>query len=72
MTATLFSYTGDGASVVYRNLRDLDRDIDHMRADAQVVGPEDRRRRIAELNRRIAIFNIRTPVRSAQKLPLGS
>lgn len=27
MTATLFSYTGDGASVVYRNLRDLDRDI---------------------------------------------
>jgi hypothetical protein len=51
--------------------RDLDRDIDRMRADVPLVSSEERRRRIAELNRRIAIFNLKTPVRSAQKLPIG-
>jgi len=49
--------------------RALDRDIDRMHTDAQ-VGPEERRRKIAELNRRIAIFNLKTPVRGAQKLLL--
>src|SRR5882724_6520861 len=52
--------------------RDLDRDIDRIRSDLRSAAPEERRRRIAELNRRIAIFNLKTPVRSAQKLPLGS
>src|SRR6266478_3918929 len=52
--------------------RDLDRDIEHTRDDVQLMGPEKRRRRIAELNRRIASFNLKTPVRSAQKLPIGS
>src|SRR5438046_1079164 len=50
--------------------RDLDRDIDRIRADAQRVGPEQHRRRIAALNRRIAMFNLKTPVRGSQKLPI--
>src|SRR6266481_3571314 len=48
--------------------RELDRDIERVRAE--VVGPEERCRRIAELNRRIAVFNLKTPVRCAQKLVL--
>src|SRR5207302_10536298 len=49
--------------------RELDRDIDRMRTDAR-IGPEERRRRLAELNRRIAIFNLKAPLRGVQKLLL--
>jgi hypothetical protein len=33
------------------------------------VAGEERARRIGELNRRIALFNLKVPVRSAQKMP---
>src|SRR4051794_19192557 len=49
--------------------RELDRDIERIHTDAQVK-PEDRQQRIAELNRRIAIFNLKTPVRGTQKPPV--
>src|SRR5437588_12279058 len=52
--------------------RELDRDIECARGDASFVSAEERRRRIAELNRRIAMFNLKTPVRGTQKLAIGS
>jgi hypothetical protein len=47
--------------------RELDREIDRLRGEPE--GGE-RRQRVAQLNRRIALFNLRTPVRGAQKLPI--
>ena len=50
--------------------RELERDLNHLRAAAGSMNQEERRRRVAELNRRIAIFNLKTPVRTAHKLPV--
>src|SRR3954463_8606683 len=47
--------------------REIDREIRAL----DDASPDDRRRRTAELNRRIALFNLKTPARSAQKLPIG-
>ena len=46
--------------------QEIDRDV--RRLDA--ASPDDRRQRIAELNRRIALFNLKTPVRGTQKMML--
>ncbi len=46
--------------------REIDREI--RRPDAAT--PEERRSRIAALNQRIALFNLKTPVRATHKPPL--
>ncbi len=43
-------------------------DSEIRRLDA--ASPEERRSRIAALNQRIALFNLKTPVRTIHKLPL--
>jgi len=48
--------------------RELDRDVERLRAAA--LDPEARRARVADLNRRIALFNLRAPVRAVHKLPV--
>jgi hypothetical protein len=48
--------------------RELDREIEQLRG--QEGGGDERRRRAEELNRRIALFNLKVPVRTAQKLPV--
>jgi hypothetical protein len=48
--------------------RELEREIERLRSDDPAEDPASRCRRIAELNRRIALFNLKTPVRSTQKL----
>lgn len=50
--------------------KDLDADIQRLRDDRDRCGPEEFRRRVAELNRRILSYNLRVPVPSAQKVPL--
>jgi Domain of unknown function (DUF1992) len=47
--------------------RELDREIEELSAEDRVGDADARRRRIAELNRRIMMFNLKTPVRSTQK-----
>jgi hypothetical protein len=48
--------------------RELDREIASLRGEG--LAGDERRRRIAQLNRRIALFNLKTPVNSVQKLLL--
>jgi len=50
--------------------KDLDGDIRRLRASREQCGPEEFRRRAAELNQRILAYNLKVPVPSAQKLPL--
>jgi hypothetical protein len=50
--------------------KDLDGDIRHLRASREQCTPEEFRRRVAEMNRRILAHNLKVPVPSAQKLPL--
>ena len=47
--------------------REIDREIRRLEG----VSREERRSRIAALNRRIALFNLKTPVRSTHKMPVG-
>ena len=49
--------------------RELDRDIERLQRD-NILTCEERRVRIAAINRRIATFNLKTPARSSQKLLL--
>jgi hypothetical protein len=51
--------------------KDLDSDIDWLRSSARRFAPEELARRVAELNRRIEAFNLKTPVSSARKLPVS-
>jgi hypothetical protein len=48
--------------------RAIDREIERLDAAA----PGDRRRLATELNRRIAMFNLKTPLRTAHKMPVVS
>ncbi|MDE3164478.1 MAG: DUF1992 domain-containing protein [Acidobacteriota bacterium] len=45
------------------------REIERETRRLEGAAGEERLRRIDELNRRIALFNLKVPVRSAQKLP---
>jgi hypothetical protein len=47
--------------------KDLDADIRRLRADRPRLTEEEYQRRAAELNRRIAAFNLKTPVTLTQK-----
>jgi Domain of unknown function (DUF1992) len=49
--------------------RELEREMDRLRLAHGNMTMEERRDRVAALNRRIAMFNLKTPVRSAHKLP---
>ena len=50
--------------------KDLDADVRRLRADRPRLSEAEYRRRIAELNRRIEAFNLKTPVPGTQKLLL--
>jgi hypothetical protein len=50
--------------------KDIDREIGRLRAGDAARDPEAYRQRIAVLNRRIAAFNLKTPVPGTQKHPL--
>jgi hypothetical protein len=49
---------------------ELERDRQRLCAITDSLTADQRRRKIAELNRRIAMFNLKTPVRAAHKLPV--
>jgi hypothetical protein len=48
--------------------RDIDAEIRYLRAHVDGMEDAERKRRVDELNRRIAAYNLKTPVASAQKL----
>ena len=50
--------------------REMDAEIRFLKADLTNLDPAERKRRVESLNRRIAAYNLKTPVASAQKLPL--
>jgi hypothetical protein len=50
--------------------RDIDTEIRYLKTNAQRLEESERRQRITLLNRRIAAYNLKTPVLSAHKLPL--
>jgi hypothetical protein len=47
--------------------KDIDFDVQRLRADRERLTETEYQRRAAELNRRIASFNLKTPVALAQK-----
>ena len=49
--------------------RDLDTETAILRANLDRLDPAERMRRVEGLNRRIAAYNLKTPVSSAQKTP---
>jgi hypothetical protein len=49
--------------------REIDAEIRHLRAHLNRFDAVERSRRVELLNRRIAAYNLRVPVASAQKLP---
>jgi len=51
--------------------KDLDAEIQRLRAERDRCAAEEFRRRVAELNHRILAYNLKVPVPSAQKLPLS-
>ena len=51
--------------------RDLDTDICRLQSSAHRFDAVELARRVADLNRRIEIFNLTTPVACAQKLPIS-
>src|SRR5579872_5556112 len=50
--------------------REIDAEIRYLTTDPTRFDPAERQLRIQGVNRRIAAFNLKTPVASAQKLPL--
>jgi hypothetical protein len=50
--------------------REIDADIRFLQANFDRLDTAERNRRVGLLNRRIAAFNLKTPVACAQKLPL--
>jgi hypothetical protein len=52
--------------------KDLDADISRLQSQAGQLDPAELERRVAALNRRIEIFNLKTPVACSQKLPVTS
>jgi hypothetical protein len=51
--------------------KDLDADIERLQSASARLDPAERARRIDALNRRIAAFNLKTPVEQTRKLPLS-
>jgi DnaJ homologue, subfamily C, member 28, conserved domain len=51
--------------------KDLDADIGRLNAVAARLEPGELERRTADLNRRIGLFNLKTPIGHAQKLPVS-
>jgi hypothetical protein len=49
--------------------REIEAEIRHLKANFNRFDPAERARRVELLNRRIAAYNLKTPVTSAQKLP---
>jgi hypothetical protein len=49
--------------------RDIDAEIRFLKANLHRFGDAQRRQRVQLLNRRIAAYNLKTPLPSAQKLP---
>ena len=51
--------------------KDLDAEIGRLRSAAHRLDAAELARRVADLNRRIELFNLKTPVASAQKLSVS-
>jgi hypothetical protein len=49
--------------------REIDSEIRRLQSTFDRLDPVERDRRVKEINRRIASFNLKTPVSSTQKLP---
>lgn len=49
--------------------RDIDAEISFLKASLHRFKDAERKRRVALLNRRIAAYNLKTPIASAHKLP---
>jgi len=52
--------------------KEIDREIGLLRAEEARRDPESYRRRVAAVNRRIAEFNLKTPVAGTQRLPIDA
>jgi hypothetical protein len=50
---------------------ELDAEASHLRAERVGLGEEEFRRRAAELNRRIDVYNLKTPVATAHRMKIG-
>ena len=51
--------------------KDIDTDTRRLQAAARTLNPAELERRVADLNRRIELFNLKTPVASSRKLPVS-
>jgi hypothetical protein len=51
--------------------REIDAEIRYLKANFKRLDGAERERRMETLNRRIAAYNLRTPVASTQKLPFS-
>jgi hypothetical protein len=49
--------------------REIDQEVQRLRNAFDRIDPDERKRRVDAVNRRIAAFNLKTPVASTQKLP---
>jgi hypothetical protein len=52
--------------------KEIDREIGLLRTEDSRRDPEQRHRRVAAINRRIAAFNLKTPVPGTQRLPIDA
>jgi hypothetical protein len=52
--------------------KEIDREIGRLHAEDRQHNPEGYRSRVEALNRRIAAFNLKTPVPGTQRLPIDA
>ena len=64
---TGFCETTGSAPAWIEEGKEIDAEVGRLRADRNRLGEDEFRRRVAALNRRIEIYNLKTPVAMAQR-----